>query len=53
MPPYPFRATRVVHLVMAAIEKLGAYQVPAQPSTIVLRYFEALAKIEDDEIAKC
>src|ERR1700691_5642945 len=41
----------VVHLA-AAIEKLGTYQVPAQPSTIVLRYFEQLAKIEDDEIAK-
>jgi acetylornithine deacetylase/succinyl-diaminopimelate desuccinylase-like protein len=41
----------VVHLA-AAVEKLGAYQVPAQPSTITLRYFEQLAKIEDDEIAK-
>jgi acetylornithine deacetylase/succinyl-diaminopimelate desuccinylase-like protein len=41
----------VVHLA-AAIAKLGAYQVPAQPSTIVRRYFEQLAKIEDDEIAK-
>jgi acetylornithine deacetylase/succinyl-diaminopimelate desuccinylase-like protein len=41
----------VVHLA-AAIEKLGTYQVPAQPSTITLRYFEQLAKIEDDEIAK-
>jgi len=41
----------VVHLA-AAIEKLGTYQVPAQPSTIVLRYFEQLAKIEDDEIGK-
>ncbi len=41
----------VVHLA-AAVEKLGTYQVPAQPSTITLRYFEQLAKIEDDEIAK-
>jgi acetylornithine deacetylase/succinyl-diaminopimelate desuccinylase-like protein len=41
----------VVHLA-AAIAKLGAYQVPAQPSTITLRYFEQLSKIEDDEIAK-
>ena len=41
----------VVHL-SAAIEKLGTYQVPAQPSTITLRYFEQLSKIEDDEIAK-
>ncbi len=41
----------VVHLA-AAVEKLGTYQVPAQPSTITLRYFEQLAKIEDDDIAK-
>jgi len=41
----------VVHLA-AAIQKLGTYQVPAQPSTITLRYFEQLAKIEDDDIAK-
>jgi acetylornithine deacetylase/succinyl-diaminopimelate desuccinylase-like protein len=41
----------VVHLA-AAIEKLGTYQVPAQPSTITLRYFEQLSKIEDDEVAK-
>jgi acetylornithine deacetylase/succinyl-diaminopimelate desuccinylase-like protein len=42
----------VVHLA-AAIQKLGAYQVPTQPNTIVRRYFEQLAKIEqDDEIAK-
>jgi len=41
----------VVHLA-AAVEKLGTYQVPAQPSTIVLRYFEQLSKIEDDDIAK-
>jgi len=41
----------VVHLA-AAVEKLGTYQVPAQPSTITLRYFEQLAKVEDDDIAK-
>jgi acetylornithine deacetylase/succinyl-diaminopimelate desuccinylase-like protein len=41
----------VVHLA-AAVAKLGTYQVPAQPSTITLRYFEQLAKIEDDDIAK-
>jgi acetylornithine deacetylase/succinyl-diaminopimelate desuccinylase-like protein len=47
----PLPGNAVVHLA-AAIEKLGAYQVPAQPSTIVLRYFEALAKIEDNDIGK-
>lgn len=41
----------VVHLA-AAIQKLGTFQMPAQPSTITLRYFEQLAKIEDNEIAK-
>ncbi len=41
----------VVHLA-AAIAKLGTYQVPAQPNTITRRYFEQLAKIEDDDIAK-
>jgi acetylornithine deacetylase/succinyl-diaminopimelate desuccinylase-like protein len=41
----------VVHLA-AAIAKIGAYQVPAEPNTITRRYFEQLAKIEDDEIAK-
>ena len=42
----------VVHLA-TAIQKLGTYQVPAQPNTIVRRYFEQLAKIEqDDEVAK-
>ncbi|HEY6337452.1 MAG TPA: M20/M25/M40 family metallo-hydrolase, partial [Candidatus Sulfotelmatobacter sp.] len=41
----------VTHLA-AAVEKLGNYQVPAEPSTITLRYFEQLSKIEDDEIAK-
>src|SRR5579871_6145708 len=41
----------VVHLAMA-VEKLGTYQVPAEPNTITLRYFEQLSKIEDDDIAK-
>jgi acetylornithine deacetylase/succinyl-diaminopimelate desuccinylase-like protein len=41
----------VVHLA-AAVEKLGTYQIPAAPSTITLRYFEQLSRIEDDEIAK-
>jgi acetylornithine deacetylase/succinyl-diaminopimelate desuccinylase-like protein len=41
----------VVHLA-AAIAKLGAYQTPAQPNTITRRYFEQLAKIEDEDTAK-
>jgi acetylornithine deacetylase/succinyl-diaminopimelate desuccinylase-like protein len=41
----------VLHLA-AAIAKIGAYQVPAEPNTITRRYFEQLAKIEDNDIAK-
>jgi acetylornithine deacetylase/succinyl-diaminopimelate desuccinylase-like protein len=41
----------VVHLA-AAIAKIGTYQAPPQPSTITRRYFEQLAKVEDDETAK-
>lgn len=47
----PTPENAVVHLA-AAIQKLGTYQVPAQPSTITLRYFEQLSKIEDNDIAK-
>ena len=48
----PLPDNAVVHLA-AAIQKLGTFQVPADPDTIVRRYFEQLAKIEqDDEIAK-
>jgi acetylornithine deacetylase/succinyl-diaminopimelate desuccinylase-like protein len=47
----PTPENAVVRLA-AAIQKLGTYQVPAQPSTITLRYFEQLSKIEDNEIAK-
>jgi acetylornithine deacetylase/succinyl-diaminopimelate desuccinylase-like protein len=41
----------VVHLA-AAIAKLGTFQVPAEPNTITRRYFEQLAKIEEDDTAK-
>ena len=41
----------VVHLA-AAVAKLGTYQIPAEPNTITLRYFEQLSKIEDDDVAK-
>ena len=47
----PLPGNAVVHLA-TAIAKLGTYQVPAQPNTITLRYFEQLAKVEDDDIAK-
>ena len=47
----PLPNNAVVHLA-AAIEKIGNFQVEAKPSTITLRYFEQLSKIEDDDIAK-
>ncbi len=47
----PRTDSAIVHLA-AAVEKLGNYQIPAQPSTITRRYFEQLAKVEDDEIGK-
>lgn len=47
----PRKDNAVVHLA-AAIAKIGAYEAPAKPSTIVRRYFEQLARIEDEETAK-
>lgn len=47
----PRKDNPVVHLA-AAMAKIGAYEVPAKPTTIVRRYFEKLAAIEDPEIAK-
>jgi len=41
----------VVHLA-AAIAKLGTYQVTGAPNTITRRYFEQLAKVEEDDTAK-
>lgn len=47
----PTKDNAVVHLA-AAIAKIGAYSAPVHFTTIVRRYFEQLAAIEDDEIAK-
>ncbi len=47
----PRKDNPVVRLA-AAIAKIGAYEVPAKPTTIVRRYFEKLAGIEDQEIGK-
>lgn len=47
----PRKDNAVVHLA-AAIGKIGAFETPAKPSTIVRRYFEQLARIEDPETAK-
>jgi len=47
----PTKENPVVHLA-AAIEKMGNYTAPVHLTSIVRRYFEGLAAIEDDEIAK-
>ncbi len=41
----------VVHLA-AAIEKIGAYESPWKLQSTTERYFEQLAKVEDDDTAK-
>lgn len=47
----PTKDNAVVHLA-AAIEKIGNYSAPVHFTTIVRRYFEQLAPLEDPEIAK-
>jgi acetylornithine deacetylase/succinyl-diaminopimelate desuccinylase-like protein len=47
----PTKDNSVVHLC-AAVAKIGGYVGPVHFTTIVRRYFEGLAPLEDDEIAK-
>lgn len=47
----PTKDNAVVHLA-AAVVKIGNYSAPVHFTTIVRRYFEQLAAIEDDEIGK-
>jgi len=47
----PLPDNAVVHLA-AAIAKIGAYDAPAEPTAVTLRYFEGLAPIEDDDTGK-
>lgn len=47
----PTKDNAVVHLA-AAVAKISAYSAPVHFTTIVRRYFEQLAPLEDDEIAK-
>jgi acetylornithine deacetylase/succinyl-diaminopimelate desuccinylase-like protein len=47
----PTKENAVVHLA-AAVEKIGNYSAPVHFTTIVRRYFEQLATLEDDEIGK-
>ena len=47
----PTKDNPVVHLA-AAVEKAGTYTAPVHFTSIVRRYFEGLAALEDDEIGK-
>lgn len=47
----PTKDNPVVHLA-AAVTKIGAYSPPVHFTSIVRRYFEGLAPLEDDEIGK-
>ncbi|HXH67846.1 MAG TPA: M20/M25/M40 family metallo-hydrolase [Candidatus Limnocylindrales bacterium] len=47
----PTKDNPVVHLA-AAVEKIGNYNTPVHLNSIVRRYFEALAPLEDEETSK-
>ena len=47
----PLKDNAVTHLC-AAVEKIGDYNAPVHFTTIVRRYFEGIAPLQDDEIAK-
>jgi acetylornithine deacetylase/succinyl-diaminopimelate desuccinylase-like protein len=47
----PTKDNAVVHLA-AAVEKIGSYSTPVHFTAVVRRYFEGLAAVSDDEIAK-
>jgi len=47
----PVKDNAVTHLA-AAVEKIGNYTAPVHLTTIVRRYFEGIAPLEDDDIGK-
>ena len=47
----PTKDNAVVHLA-AAVAKIGTYSAPVRFTAVVRRYFEGLAAISDDEVAK-
>ncbi len=47
----PTKDNAVVHLA-AAVAKIGSYSAPVHFTAVVRRYFEGLAAVSDDEIAK-
>jgi acetylornithine deacetylase/succinyl-diaminopimelate desuccinylase-like protein len=46
------RRDNAIARLATALQKISTLQTPAQPSTVTRRYFEQLARIEDEEIAK-
>lgn len=47
----PLKDNAVTHLAVA-VEKIGNYSAPVHLTTIVRRYFEGIAPLQDDEIGK-
>ena len=47
----PTKDNAVVHLA-AAVAKIGSYSAPVHFTAVVRRYFEGLAAVSDDEVAK-
>jgi acetylornithine deacetylase/succinyl-diaminopimelate desuccinylase-like protein len=47
----PLKDNAITHL-SAAVAKIGTYNAPVHFTTIVRRYFEGIASLQDDEIAK-
>jgi acetylornithine deacetylase/succinyl-diaminopimelate desuccinylase-like protein len=47
----PVKDNAITHLA-AAVEKIGNYSAPVHLTTIVRRYFEGIAPLEDDEVGK-
>ena len=47
----PTKDNAVVHLA-AAVAKIGSYSAPVHFTAVVRRYFEGLASVSDDDIAK-
>jgi acetylornithine deacetylase/succinyl-diaminopimelate desuccinylase-like protein len=47
----PTKDNPIVHLA-AAVEKIGNYNTPVHLTSVVRRYFEALAPLEDEETSK-
>jgi acetylornithine deacetylase/succinyl-diaminopimelate desuccinylase-like protein len=47
----PRKDNPIVHLA-AAVAKIGEYETPVKINTVTQRYFEELAKIQDEELAR-